>query len=241
MPPPAPGFPSYPRCRRGGCPRPPPDFPPLAPLEQIPAGPGRLGPASAARPRHGLRGGCALILMGVIMIGPPKSEKGTKAPHRGDATAAGTCRQAQPSFPAAATISTFRSRACRIARARRSSASLVGILCPPLMLLTCAPASTAWSRAQGEIQLREVPLLIGEDRDNQPATLRRQPGDRAVVAPEDHAGHVGAVPAHPPAGRPAAGQGGERRQVRPRKAGMVQGRPARRAPPRKGGACYAFP
>ncbi len=30
----------------------------------------------------------ALILMGVIMIGPPKSEK-LKAPHRGDATAAG--------------------------------------------------------------------------------------------------------------------------------------------------------
>ena len=53
----------------------------------------------------------------------------------------------------------------------------------------------------GEIQLREVPLLIGEDRDNQPATPRRQPGDRAVVAPADHAGHVGTVPAHPPAGR----------------------------------------
>jgi|GEM_PF-5405022 len=30
----------------------------------------------------------ALIFMGVIMIGPPKSEK-LKAPHRGDATAAG--------------------------------------------------------------------------------------------------------------------------------------------------------
>ena len=66
-------------------------MPPLIPWLQIRhfrAGPGRLGPASAASADGMDFGVGALILMVVIMIGPPKSEK-LKAPHRGDATAAG--------------------------------------------------------------------------------------------------------------------------------------------------------
>jgi hypothetical protein len=60
---------------------------------------------------HGMDFGVgALILMGVIMIDPPKSEKG-KAPHCGKDVHAGAAV-----FPAAATISTFQSQACRSQR-----------------------------------------------------------------------------------------------------------------------------
>jgi hypothetical protein len=117
----------------------------------------------------------ALIFMGVIMIGPPKSEKG-KAPHRGDATAAGTCMQAQPSFPAAATISTFQSRACRVASGQEILRRAGRDLLPAADVDDVRPRLDRRVEGAGEIQLREVPLLLGEDRDNQPATPRRQPG-----------------------------------------------------------------
>src|SRR5208283_62155 len=61
--------------------------------------------------------------------------------------AAGRCRQAQRSLPAAATISTSRSRHSSTARWSHSSASpsASSINCPPLTLIRCAPASTASS------------------------------------------------------------------------------------------------
>ena len=182
---------------------------------------------------HGMDFGVgALILVVVVMISPPKSEK-LKAPHRGDATAAGTCRQAQPSFPAAATISMFRSpgvpdrpgqEILRLAGREPLPAADVDDVRPRLDRLV---------DGTGEIQLRKVPLLIGEDRDDQPATPRRQPGDRAVVAPRRSHWPRGCRAGSSPRRSPGRWPGWRVASGPPPQSRDGPGRPVRRAPPRK--------
>ena len=62
---------------------------------------------------------------------------------RTELSAAGRCRQAHPSLPAAATTSTFRSSQRLIAASSRGSGLPVDVNWPPLMLRMFAPASTA--------------------------------------------------------------------------------------------------
>ena len=64
-------------------------------------------------------------------------------------------------------------------RARRSSASPVGAFCPPLTLLTCAPASTAGSRARARSRCERCPSSSAK----LPTISPRRPGASPGTGP----------------------------------------------------------
>ena len=75
----------------------------------------------------------------------------------------------------------------------------------------------------GQVELRDLRLVVGEDGDDHPPALRREPLDRALLAAEDHAGHVRAVRRHRPAdGGPLAAEHRQDGQVGPREARVAE-------------------